>query len=359
MSGNDVKKKRGRILSWGLNLAGILIFVLILWLGGVKAWQQIVRGDWRYILAALGVTLLWNLVAAYRWSLIAGDLNTDVADCPFRYYFTYHMIGMFLGQVVPITVGMLGGRPVALSLSRGVSLKRSALSVFMDKLFDLVLALLLVIPVALYLIDWIDLGLAFGLMAATVAAAALAVAWQYEAIISWAGQLGARLARPLGRLPVIGQRLPAQLDRLAAERLLSNRLALRSFLLTLVLYALLSARLFFISEALRLDIPWHLFALGVCVAQLALVFSVTPGSLGFLETGWAAVLGLAGLTVEQFTIFVLGRRAYFMLFTLLCTLLAFAWIRESPARLFRAVWAASRQGTAGPPEGEAADPHVA
>jgi uncharacterized membrane protein YbhN (UPF0104 family) len=255
--------------------------------------------------------------------------------------------------VVPITVGMLGGRPVALSLSRGVSLKRSALSVFMDKLFDLVLALLLVIPVALYLVDWIDLGLAFGLMAAIVAAAALVVGWQYEAMMRWGGRLGTRLARPLGRLPVIGQRLPTQLERLAAERLLSNRLALRSFLLTLVLYGLLAARLFFISEALRLEIPWYLLAMGVCVAQLALVFSVTPGSLGFLETGWAAVLGLAGLTVEQFTIFVLGRRAYFLVFTLICTLLAFGWIRESPAHLFRAVWAASRQ------QGEAADPHVA
>jgi len=350
MSGDGNKKKRGRLLSWGLNLAGFLIFVLILWLGGVKAWQQIVHGDWRYILAALTVTLLWNLVAAYRWAMIAGSLSTDMADCPFRYYFTFHMIGMFLGQVVPITVGMLGGRPAALSLSRGVSLKRSAFSVFVDKLFDLVLALLLVIPVALYLVGWIGLGLAFGLMAGLAAAGALVVGWRYEAIMHWGGQLGVRLARPLARVPVIGQRLPAQLDRLAEATFLSNRLALRSFLLTLVLYALLSARLFFISEALRLEIPWYLLTMGVCVTQLALVFSVTPGSLGFLEGGWAAVLGLAGLTVEQFTTFVLGRRAYFMVFTLLCTLLAFGWIRESPARLFRAVLAASRQQAA-PAEG--------
>jgi hypothetical protein len=45
----------------------------------------------------------------------------------------------------------------------------------------------------------------------------------------------------------------------------------------------------------------------------------------------------------QFATFVIARRAYFLILTVLQTLLAFAWIRESPARLFRAVLTASRQ----------------
>jgi uncharacterized membrane protein YbhN (UPF0104 family) len=122
-----------------------------------------------------------------------------------------------------------------------------------------------------------------------------------------------------------------------------NRVALQAFLLTLVMYGLLSARLFFIAQALRLDVPWHLLAMGIAVTQLAVVFSVTPGSLGFLEGGWAAVLGLGGVTLDQFTTFVIGRRAFVLVFTLIGTLLAFAWIRESPAHLFRAVVDASRR----------------
>jgi uncharacterized membrane protein YbhN (UPF0104 family) len=89
--------------------------------------------------------------------------------------------------------------------------------------------------------------------------------------------------------------------------------------------------------------------MGACVTQLAVVFSVTPGSLGFLEGGWWAVLSLASLSQEQFTFFVIGRRAFVLAFTLIGTLLSFAWIRESPARLFQAVLGASRQ-----PEGESA-----
>jgi uncharacterized protein (TIRG00374 family) len=345
MSANQ-SKKRNRILSWLINLAGVLVFGLILYLGGVEAWQQIIKGDWRYVLAAFAATLVWNVVAAFRWSLIANQVaGTQI--CQYRYFFTYHMIGMLVGQVVPITVGMLGGRPVALSLSQQVSLKRSALSVFLDKLFDLALALLLAVPVALYLVGWIERPLAFGLIGGVVVIGILLVGWQYERAVQTVGQVGSRLAQPLTRVPVIGRRLirrlPQQLDRLSHETFLRNRVAVQAFLLTLLLYALLAVRLFFISQALRLDIPWYLLAMGVAITQLALIFSVTPGSLGFLEGGWAAVLGLGGVTLAQFTTFVIGRRAYVLVFTLIDALLAFVWIRESPARLFRAVIVASRQ----------------
>jgi len=189
------------------------------------------------------------------------------------------------------------------------------------------------------------------------------VAWKYEDAVKLAGRAGSRLARPLGRLPLVGQRLvqrlPGQMERLATDTFLPNRQALRAYLLTLVMYTLLSARLFFVAEALRLDIPWYVMVMGICVTQLTLVFSVTPGSLGFLEGGWAAVLGLAGLGLDQWTTFVIGRRAYLLVFTVLYTLLAFVWIRESPARLFRQVFATSQegaQGTGQDPSSQAASP---
>jgi len=359
MSTEQAKRKRNRILSWAINLAGVLAFGLVLYLGGVEAWEQILQGDWRYVLAALAVTLLWNVVAAFRWSLIANQVAGSTI-CAFRYIFVYHMIGMLAGQVVPITIGMLGARPVALSLSQQVSLGRSALSVFLDKLFDLVLALLLVGPVALFLVGWLERPLALGIMGGLAAIGAALIGWRYEQAVRFIGQLGARLAQPLARMPVIGrrlvQRLPKQLDRLSSETFVDNRVALQAFLLTLVMYGLLSARLFFIAQALRLDIPWYLLSMGIAVTQLALVFSVTPGSLGFLEGGWAAVLGLAGLTLDQFTTFVIGRRAFVLVFTLAGLLLAFATVRESPAHLFRAVVDASRRRNGGVSELEVKGP---
>jgi uncharacterized protein (TIRG00374 family) len=354
-------QKRNRILSWLINLLGVGFFALILYLGGVEAWQVIIRADWRYVLAAFVVTLLWNLVATSRWSLIAHKVIDFPEPCPYRYFFTYQMIGMLTGQILPITVGMLGGRPVALSLSRGVSLRRSALSVFLDKLFDLILAVLLVLPVALFLIDAIGLNVALGIMATIVVVGASVIGLRYGATMRLVGRVGSRVSQPLARVPVIGQRfarrLPQQLEQVTHRTVLSNRVAIQAFFLTLLMYGLLSARLVFIANALRLEIPWYLLLMGVSVTQLALVFSVTPGSLGFLEGGWGAVLGLGGLSLEQFAFFVIGRRAFVLVFTLINTLLAFIWIRESPARLFRAVLAASREGT--PKEDQKGSPSLA
>jgi uncharacterized protein (TIRG00374 family) len=359
LSTRHVVAKRQRALSWAINLAGLLILILILYLGGTAAWQQILRGDLAYVVATLAVTILWNMLAAYRWSLLARQV-VGQRICAYRYFLTYQAIGMLIGQVVPITVGMLGGRPVALSLSQQVSLRRSALSVLIDKLFDLALALLLALPVALYLIGLIDLGVALGGISGLVLAGAALIGWKYEEAIRLASAAGAHVVQHLGRFPLVGhrliRRLPQQLDRLAGEVWVSNPMALQAFLVTVAMYALLAARMILLAAALRLEIPWQYLGMGVSVAQLAIVFSITPGSLGFLEGGWAAVLGLAGLTLDQITTFLIGRRAYVLVFSLMGTLLAFAWIRESPARLFRAVIVASRHRGTGLERGTGLDP---
>ena len=349
MAAETAPRKRNRISSWFFNLLGIGIFGLILYLGGANAWEQMVNSDWGYAARVLGITIAWNLLAAFRWASISRWVLGDAGRLPFRYYFTCHMIGMFLGQVVPITVGMLGGRPVALSLSQQVSLRRSALSVLLDKLFDLFLALLVALPAALYLVGWLSLTTTLVIMAVAVVAGAIAIGWQYERALSLVSRAGSRMAQFLVRVPVgrrLVRRVPEQLERLSEEQVLPNRAALASFLITVGMYALLSARTYLISQTMHLGIPWELLMMGVSITQLALIFSVTPGSLGFLEGGWAAVLALAGLSHEQFLAFVIGRRVYVLVATALTTLLAFGWIRESPARLFRAVLTTARRPAA-------------
>lgn len=346
MSTERNQRQRNRILTWGINLVGILIFALILYLGGVEDWQQIIQSDWRYLLAGLAAALVWNLIAAYRWFLIADAVTEGKHGPAYRYYFTYHMLGMAIGQLVPISVGMLGGRPVALSLSGTVPLRRAVLSVVLDKFFDVILALSLLIPIACYLVDWISLPLALGLIAVIVVVEASLIGWQYERMMRWLARVALGLSRPLVRVPFIGQRLmsrlPQQLERLANETFVTNRKAVQLFGLTLILYSLLAVRLMLIALALRLEIPWYLLAMGVAVTQFTLIFSITPGSLGILEAGWYAVF-LLGDQVAVYTVFVIGRRAFVLIYTLVCTLLAFVWIRESPARLFRSVLSASRR----------------
>lgn len=343
------KEKRSKILSWAINLGGLFIFLLILYLGGVDVWVQLLQANFWYILAILAVTILWNVVATYRWSIIADRITQDIYHVPFRYYFAYQMIGIVTGQIVPVTLGMLGGRAVALTLSKGVPLRYSLLSTFIDKLFDLGLALLLAIPVALGLAGWISLTYTLMIMGLIAVFVIAFLAWRFEWGMSLIGSFGIQAAQPLGRVPLVGRRLanriPQRIEELSVATILSNRGSVMLFLLTLLMYVLLSVRLVLIASALQLNIPWYVMAMGVPITQLSLIFSITPGSLGFLEGGWLAVFSLAGMTIDQFTFFVIARRAYVLVAAVLGTLLAFVWIRESPAGLFRSVVATSRDRT--------------
>lgn len=357
MSADRGQPNRNRLLAWLINLAGVAVFAFILVRGGWDVWRQIFRADPRYLLGALGATLAWNLVAACRWYLIMRAVSRGNPGPSLPHYYTYHMIGMLTGQVLPIGVGLLGGRPVALSLSGQVPLRRAALSVVLDKFFDLVLAVLLAVPTALYLVDWISLPTAATLMAALVALGLFLAGWQYESTVRWLARLASRLARPLTRLPVVGRRLisrlPQQLERVASGTLITNGHAVQLFLLTLVLYSLLALRLVLIALAVRLEVPWYLLAMGVGITQLTLIFSFTPGSLGVLEGGWWAVFQLGGQSPDVYSLFVIARRALVLVFTVVCGLLGLAWIRESPARLFRAVLSASRETVRTGPAAEA------
>ena len=353
MSAARSQSKRNKILAWTINLAGVAAFALILFLGGVQVWQQIFRADPLYLLAALTATLAWNLVATARWYLICDAVTEGQPGAPFSHYYAYHMIGMLTGQILPIGVGMVGGRAVALSLSGYVSPRRAALSVVLDKFFDVILAILLAVPAALYLVDWIGLPQAAQLIVVVVVLGLVLVGWQYEGTMRWLARVAARLARPLTRLPVVGKRLisrlPQQLERLSSETFVTNRRAMLLFLLTLALYSLLALRLVLIARAVQLSVPWTLLALGVSITQLTLIFSFTPGSLGVLEGGWWAVFHLGDQTFSVYNLFVIARRALVLVFTLICSLLGFVWIRQSPARLFRAVLTASQSA----PEPEA------
>jgi len=99
-----------------------------------------------------------------------------------------------------------------------------------------------------------------------------------------------------------------------------------------------------VALALRLAVPWYLLLMGVAVTQFTLIFSVTPGRWGF----WRGAGPLCSASAAKWTCIPCSLSAAGVcadLYSALC-LLAFAWIRESPARLFRSVLSASRQPAA-------------
>jgi uncharacterized membrane protein YbhN (UPF0104 family) len=63
-----------------------------------------------------------------------------------------------------------------------------------------------------------------------------------------------------------------------------------------------------------IDVPPLLVFVGIPIAQLGLLFSVTPGALGALEAGWLGVLLLAGLPRPEIAAFLIAQRAAITVF---------------------------------------------
>jgi uncharacterized membrane protein YbhN (UPF0104 family) len=71
---------------------------------------------------------------------------------------------------------------------------------------------------------------------------------------------------------------------------------------------IISGRMVFLGLAFSAPISWECFLLGVPVAQLSMLFAFTPGSVGFLEAGWLAVLAAQGVASESVLTVLLGLR---------------------------------------------------
>jgi uncharacterized membrane protein YbhN (UPF0104 family) len=190
-----------------------------------------------------------------------------------------------------------------------------------DKLFDLGLSGLLLLPTAALALGLIDVrACALLFVAVFVALAVVVWAW-YRPLVAGGLRLRSRLSGRAGRVPwlrrLLDTRPGQQLLALRDDQVPSPRVALRAYGLTVLRYALMAARFAAVSQAVGIDVPPLWVFVGIPIAQLGLLFSVTPGALGAMEAGWLGVLLLAGLPRPQIVTFLIAQRAAVTAFILL------------------------------------------
>jgi uncharacterized membrane protein YbhN (UPF0104 family) len=296
-----------RWLRLALQLLSLALFGLILVWGGPAAWQQILAGDYRYILASFILMGATTILSATRLQLIARFLaGRDLA--PWSRFYYLNMTTRALGLVVPRSLSTIGGKSVALR-ALGLSLRRGIWTVVLDNAFDLLLLGILAIPALLFLRQndptWDFLALCLGLILALVG-------W-----IWWITAPGRFLVflRWLGRIPRLASALHIDPET-STSPLLPRSDALRALGLTAMLNGALTVCFYCVARAVGLAHPWSTFAAGFPVTQLSLVLAVTPGGLGLFDAGWYGVLVLGGVPHQEALIFVIAQRAYIFVFVL-------------------------------------------
>jgi uncharacterized membrane protein YbhN (UPF0104 family) len=297
-----------RWLRLALQLLSLMLFGIILWLGGLEAWQQILAGDLEDILPSFLLTGLAGMLAATRLRLIATSVAGRELSSWRRFYYL-SMTARALGLVVPRSLSTLAGKSVALR-AMGVSLRRSVWIVLMDNIFDLSLLGVLMAPALFFLEGWTSLS-GFIALALGMTLALAGGLW-------WATATGRLLSlvRRLGHIPRLASALHLGPES-TADLLPTHATGLQALGLSVLINGALAIRFYYIARAVGLAHPWFLFVAGLPVAQLSLLLAVTPGGLGLYDAGWYGVLLLGGIPQQEALTFVIAQRAYIFVFVLI------------------------------------------
>ncbi|HVI02230.1 MAG TPA: lysylphosphatidylglycerol synthase transmembrane domain-containing protein [Enhygromyxa sp.] len=304
-------------------VVGVVLFVLVLrylapnW----DALRASVRFDWRY--AALGLlgTTIASFVTAARWKLLAEVMGgTKLA---FSSYFYALVFTRVVGQVLPTVLVDLIGRGAALqSAGSKRSLGHAAMQLVLERIFDGVLPMLMVLWAVVVSRGWLPMSPIASLALLCAGFLLLAIPLLRPSVhVALRVYLWLRLRIPWRRSAQIEARAEAELAETPA---VDAKLATKVALLSLARYATVMLQCWGIAGAVGLLIPWDDMTAAASISQLASLVGITPGGLGIVEAGWAGGLAWVGITdPEQVSLCVLAQRFGFIAFFSILTIASY------------------------------------
>ena len=280
---------------------GIAISILFLYLAvrsveWPELWQLFRQGNYLYLVPAVLLLVVINLLRAYRWRLLMYPNNR----LPIWRVFRIVNIGYFFNNVLPAKAGelvraYLVGRLIPGGIGQALS------TLLIERLLDVLTLVVLLVALMPFveLPSWaIQGGLLFGAGAITATIVLLILARLGDRGVSW-------LWRFIGRLPVIGHAKvrSALINLLDGFRVLSATRLLPGILGgSLLIWLGYAAFNYTIMAALRMTyLPFSAAALVLCATGFSMVLPSSPGAIGVFE--WAGVQALSVYGIAQGTAF--------------------------------------------------------
>jgi uncharacterized protein (TIRG00374 family) len=309
-----MKTKWKNFLGYGF---GLIVVLVILYWGGAKAIELAVSPRLGYLFLCLLANVAVYGVSSFRWGYITNTIfERKVTSYP--RYFSYFVSSRFFGQYISQSGGDFIFKPSLLKQIDGVSLKFGLSTIIIEKLYDVMLIGILLIPSILYFFDVINEILMLviaGLLAVILLIFLLFQTANLAKILTGIFRFGFYI---IGKIPIIKRfalgKNPFQTDNFQKLSILGKKNILGVYALSILRFFLLITRIYLLNLSLELGIPITLFIVGIPIAQLALAFAITPGALGILEGGWYAILSIGGIGEIEIGAFLIGQRVYWSLF---------------------------------------------
>lgn len=303
------KNKTGRLL---LTLLGLICFAGLLYYGGFESFDKITHPDYPWLFTAMIGTGLMVFVFAVRWGGIVNSLVGRRVTGNFNYFF-YSLSSLALGAVVPHAAGTIIGRVAALKKFEGVSVKVSGVSILLDKMFDGFFMVMFAWPLFFLVIGRATVGQVVVISLVEFVIVTLLVIINYSFWIRMLQALILVAVKLVSLFPFLKKY--SQLQNIEAVynlkelEVLQRRTVLRAYFLTALGQVMLAVRAWLAAMAIGLDMitPLDTFV-AIGLVQAGVLFSFTPGALGFADAAWFVALAGAGVPKEIIAVFLVAFR---------------------------------------------------
>ena len=265
-------------------LISILLLAYLFYKVDLKeVWQHLQQANIFYLLGALGLCLIGQVLCACRWKILARlmDFHNNLKE-----FVIYYFAGMFFSLFLPTLIG--GDVAKCYYLARGKNKTLQAIiTVLADRGTGLI-ALILMAWGSLFLMDGVPVPAQFtwGIKAAGIAMIAGLIAPFF------AGDLLARLGGRTIELSLIYWKRPGVL--------LNSILISFLFQMTVIIIHIL------IGLSLGLTIPWKFYFFLVPVVAAASMLPVSLSGLGVREGAYVYFLSLASIPQSEALTFAFG-----------------------------------------------------
>ncbi|MBE9167810.1 flippase-like domain-containing protein [Pleurocapsales cyanobacterium LEGE 06147] len=231
-------------------------------------------------------THLW--LTAYKWKLITQKLTSN-NQTPRKFYLFYVVFANLIAQFVPQQIGLTFVQSLALKVHKVSTLSQGFFSVIYDQFLNILIPVLLLPPSVFLILGKISLPIAIfvslGILLIT-----------HCIILQWHKPLVIFLFRAYFKIKKIASRnkQDTQLN-LEDIPILSTRFTIRLFWLSVFRHGNWILRSFCVVIAGGFTINFWSIAFTTNLVQTAMIVSITPANLGFMEWSWIGGLELLGV----------------------------------------------------------------
>lgn len=315
---------------WGVlsGVLGLALFVACLWLTEFPEFERLRDVDLYWLGLAVLAQGGFALLMPIRWQLVSAGAGVTI---PYEPAFRISAYTSLAGALVPQSLADLAGRGPWEAKYTGCGLLNATNIILCDRLLDIYIITLLLLPALAFATGILTLSASMGLALPGLLLGLLLLLLLRGKFFVLFELLFQLLHWCLDRIPFLRGRFNWHVTPIE----LKLPVLVAVYLISVVKFLIITFATYSYFAAVRLEVGIWLVFLALPVTQFVFIFSFTPGGLGIFELGWTGILAMHGFAASKISLFIISQRVCFTLGVIVWAVIAFVWASLFPQRTDR------------------------